>query len=149
LLGIGLIVLAQLFTGGQFVSEEKLLAGQNIHPLLCIGLEGFWGCFFFAIILPIFQHVSCDPTSKLCHVNPITHVPTIEDSIEAWGSIISHKSLFLMSVGILCSIAFFNATGVAITKYASSSQRSTIDTSRTMVIWLINMALGKEKFIFG
>ena len=54
-----------------------------------------------------------------------------------------------MSLGIVVSIACFNATGVAITKFASASQRSTIDTSRTLVIWLLNLALGNEKFNFG
>jgi len=54
MLGVALIVIAQLFTGGQFIVEEKLLGGQNVHPLLCIGLEGLWGTIFFAILLPIF-----------------------------------------------------------------------------------------------
>jgi len=54
-----------------------------------------------------------------------------------------------MSIGIVFSIAFFNATGVAITKYASAAQRSTVDTSRTLVIWMVNLAIGSETFIFG
>ena len=121
MLGIALIVIAQLFTGGQFIVEEKLLGGQNVHPLLCIGLEGLWGTIFFAILLPIFQVIKCDTTSQLCHTNPLTGVATIEDSFEAWNSILKFKGLFLMSVGILFSISLFNATGVAITKYASSA----------------------------
>ena len=36
-----------------------------------------------------------------------------------------------------------------ITKYASAAQRSTIDTCRTMVIWGVFLALGKEKFLVG
>ena len=34
------------------------------------------------------------------------------------------------------SIAFFNGFGVAVTKNASAAQRSTIDTARTVVIWI-------------
>ena len=45
------------------------------------------------------------------------------------------------------SIALFNATGVAITKYASAAQRSTIDTSRTFAIWMISLGLGWEEFL--
>lgn len=52
--GIVFLLLAQCFTGGQFVSEEKLLSGTSLDPLLVVGLEGFWGCVVFAILLPIF-----------------------------------------------------------------------------------------------
>ena len=41
-----------------------------------------------------------------------------------------------MSVLICFSIASFNAFGVAVTKNASAAQRSTIDTSRTVLIWI-------------
>jgi hypothetical protein len=36
-----------------------------------------------------------------------------------------------------------------ITKYASAAQRSTVDTCRTLVIWCVFLALGKEKFLVG
>lgn len=52
--GIVFLLLAQCFTGGQFVSEEKLLSGTPLDPLLVVGLEGFWGCLVFAILLPVF-----------------------------------------------------------------------------------------------
>lgn len=46
------------------------------------------------------------------------------------------------------SIASFNATGVAITKFATAAQRSTVDTSRTLVIWCVSLALGWEEFLW-
>ena len=49
----------------------------------------------------------------------------------------------------ICSIGTHNLAGVSVTKYASSSQRCTIDTSRTLVIWVISLALGWESFIQG
>ena len=52
-----------------------------------------------------------------------------------------------MSLGIIVSIGCFNATGVAITKYASAAQRSTVDTCRTLIIWIVSMLIGWEKFI--
>jgi hypothetical protein len=36
-----------------------------------------------------------------------------------------------------------------ITKYASAAQRSTVDTSRTLVIWLVFIAMGQEHFLVG
>lgn len=51
-----------------------------------------------------------------------------------------------MSLGIIVSIGCFNATGVAITKFASAAQRSTVDTCRTLCIWVISLILGWEDF---
>ena len=53
----------------------------------------------------------------------------------------------ICSLFIILSIAFFNATGVAITKYASAAQRSTIDTSRTLCIWGASLIIGWETFL--
>lgn len=47
----------------------------------------------------------------------------------------------------MCSIAGFNVTGIATTKYASAAQRSTIDTSRTFLIWIMSLILGLETFL--
>ena len=41
----------------------------------------------------------------------------------------------------LVSIAFFNFSGVSITKYMSATTRKVLDTLRTMVIWLAQMFL--------
>mgnify|MGYP003751764391 CR=1 FL=1 len=54
LTGIILLLAAQCFTGGQFVSEEKLLGGRTLDPLFVVGMEGFWGCCVFGILLPVF-----------------------------------------------------------------------------------------------
>jgi hypothetical protein len=47
--------------------------------------------------------------------------------------------LIVQSIGIIISIVSFNATGIAITKYASRAQRSAIDTCRTIAIWTISV----------
>jgi hypothetical protein len=54
MLGIALLLMAQCFTGGQFISEEKLFMGQSLDPLYVIGFEGFWGMCIFGVLLPIF-----------------------------------------------------------------------------------------------
>ena len=52
--------------------------------------------------------------------------------------------LFVMTIA---SISLFNSFGIACTKYASAAQRSTIDTSRTLTIWILSCLLGLEKFL--
>ena len=46
----------------------------------------------------------------------------------------------------MVSIAFFNVCGVTTTKLASAAQRSTVDTSRTVLIWIGSVLLGFEDF---
>ena len=55
--------------------------------------------------------------------------------------------MVLESFIIIVSIGTFNACGVFVTKFASASQRSTIDTSRTLLIWIFSVAVGWEDFI--
>jgi hypothetical protein len=141
-LGVTLLLIAQCFTGGQFVTEEKLLSGYYLDPLLVVGLEGMWGCIYYLIVLPIFQNVSCD-NPDLCNNG------VIEDSLAALVQLATYPGLLISSIGIVISIACFNATGVAVTKYASAAQRSTIDTCRTLFIWIIQLLRKKETFLLG
>lgn len=54
---------------------------------------------------------------------------------------------------MMASIACFNVCGITTTKVASAAQRATIDTSRTLIIWIMSCALKLEPFcwqaIFG
>ena len=81
-----------------------------------VGLEGFWGCFIYAILLPIFQNVSCSK-DNICD----TQNGKIEDSLSAFQDMKNDSSLILYSIGIIISISAFNACGVSITKYAAAS----------------------------
>lgn len=57
-----------------------------------------------------------------------------------------NKEIVFLSILMIISIASFNVFGIATTKYASAAQRSTIDTSRTVLIWFLSVILGLEKF---
>jgi hypothetical protein len=73
----------------------------------------------------------------------------VENTSNAFAQMRDNPMLILQCIGIIFSIAFFNACGVATTKYASAPQRSTIDTSRTVLIWiffLIYQGDGHEQF---
>ena len=49
-----------------------------------------------------------------------------------------------MAICTIFSIAFFNVFGVSLTKYASAAQRATVDTTRTVVIWVFELMIGME-----
>ena len=140
-MGIILILVAQCFVGVQFIVEEKLLGGYYLDPMKVVGLEGMWGTLYYCTLLPIFQHIPC--------TNPDLCVPpVIEDSKEAFSVLFSNtpsgRFCLAMAIGTIFSIAFFNVLGVSITKYASAAQRPTVDSTRTLLIWVIQMMMGKE-----
>ena len=60
----------------------------------------------------------------------------MEDSTRAFDDFGANHVLIGLSVAICFSIALFNGFGVSVTKNASAAQRSTIDTSRTVIIWI-------------
>jgi hypothetical protein len=60
-----------------------------------------------------------------------------------------HPELIFEAIAIVFSIGCFNLCGISVTKYASSAQRSTIDTCRTLFIWLVSLYLGWENFYIG
>ena len=64
-LGIVLLLVAQVFAGGLFVVEEKLLSGYYLDPLKVVGTEGMFGTLYFLIALPIMQSVEC--SGPLCN----------------------------------------------------------------------------------
>lgn len=131
-LGLVLVVIAQLFTGGMFIVEEKLLGDYYLDPLKVVGWEGIWGVVIYAILLPIFQYIPCD-NKDLCPYG------VIEDTARAFKDYGENYILIILSVFICFSIASFNACGVAVTKNASAAQRSTIDSCRTVLIWIFFM----------
>jgi drug/metabolite transporter (DMT)-like permease len=132
-LGIFLLVLSQLFIGGLFIVEEKLLGDYYLDPLKVVGLEGLWGLIITVILLPIFQVIECGP-NELCYYG------RLEDTTRAFADMRENWILILQSILIAFSIGSFNAFGVSVTKNASAAQRSTIDTSRTVLIWIFFLA---------
>ena len=109
------LLVAQCFTGGQFITEEKLFDGYYLDPLFVVGMEGFFGSIYFAILLPIFQHIECQ-RDGICSDSGF-----VENSLLAFRQLSTYPALAWMSIGIIVSIACFNACGVSITKYASAA----------------------------
>jgi len=153
ILGILLLLLSLLFSGFQFVIEEKFLGDSTIHPLKVVGWEGIWGSLYIFILLPIFQFVPCSKTwsgsPDLCSYNEGFDSFSVENSIFALKQMADDGVLMFLVIASTFSIAFFNFFGISITKYASSPQRAVLDNSRTILVWiffLIYQGNGHETF---
>lgn len=121
-----------------------------LDPMKVVGSEGMFGLAYYMAMLPIMQAVHCSGDqglSKLCHFN------YLENSSYAFAQMKANPTIIYLSIGMMFSIACFNVCGITTTKVASAAQRATIDTSRTLIIWIMSCLLGLEKFhwqaIFG
>merc|ERR1719171_3468596 len=70
----------------------------------------------------------------------------IEDTSVAVYQMSSSKVLGLVIVASIFSIMIFNFSGVTVTQKASATARSTLDVSRTIIIWAVELLLGWNKF---
>lgn len=127
-LGICLCIVAQVFQASMLVYEEKILSQYVVSPLRVVGMEGLCGFLLGIVLLVGLNAGGVESTPRA--VYQMSHSPV----------------LFMAVVGSIFSIAIFNFTGVTVTQRASAVSRSTIDVSRTILIWAVELALGWNRF---
>jgi hypothetical protein len=49
-------------------------------------------------------------------------------------------------LGNILSIAFFNFAGISVTKELSATTRMVLDSGRTLIIWIVSLALQWQPF---
>ncbi|WRT68016.1 uncharacterized protein IL334_004991 [Kwoniella shivajii] len=134
-LGVMLILFAQIFTASQYVVEEKIMSHYKVEPLAAVTLEGFFGLTTTLIGMP-FLHIF------LRNKSPYFDIP------RGWHQIISTPTVYLSCVAIMFSIGAFNFFGLSVTHRVSATTRSTVDTCRTLGIWVVSLGLGWEKLVW-
>ena len=134
-LGVVLILFAQIFTASQYVIEEKIMAHYAIEPLAAVTLEGIFGGITTLLAMPVL-HV------LFRHKSPYFDVP------RGWHQIINHPAVMWASFMIALSIGAFNFFGLSVTSRVSATTRSTIDTCRTLGIWIVSLLIGWEVLVW-
>ncbi|RKP26357.1 hypothetical protein SYNPS1DRAFT_14307 [Syncephalis pseudoplumigaleata] len=134
-LGIFMVLFAQMFTATQFVVEERILKRYAVDPLMAVGLEGFWGCVTVITAMP------------LLHFTLGTmHPGGFFDIYAGWHQFWDNEMVWRVGIAFALSISLFNWFGLSVTRSLSSVARATIDTCRTLFIWMVSMSLGWEDF---
>lgn len=137
LIGVGIIALAQIFTATQFVLEERIMEQYSLPPLKAVGWEGTWG-FVITVIGMIVAHFAYGRTDAGRH--------GYFDAREGLSQMFHNRAIAVSSVLIMISIGGFNFFGLSVTRTVSATSRSTIDTCRTLFIWIVSLGLGWESF---
>ena len=140
-LGAILIIIGQFFAGGVFVVEEKFFGDIQVPALQAVGIEGLSGLTYFCILLPIFYAIPCNDQDMCAGSGHVENFPYAFKQLGANGL------LMFLFFAYIFSISFFNWSGISVTKTTGALARSTIDTSRTVLVWAIDMAVGWEHFL--
>ncbi|CZT02033.1 probable nucleotide-sugar transporter [Rhynchosporium agropyri] len=137
IIGIFLIAGAQIFTAFQFVLEEYILEKYALEPLKVVGWEGLFG-FTVTVFGMLVMHLAVGRTAggKYGYF----------DIVEGWRQVTSYEAIRTSSILIMISIGGFNFFGLSVTRTVSATARSTIDTCRTLFIWIVSLALHWETF---
>ena len=136
-IGVLMIAAAQIFTATQFVLEEWILEQYALEPLKVVGWEGVFG-FIVTVLGMIILHFAIGRTEKGRN--------GYFDAKEGWREITHYKAIAVSSILIMISIGGFNFFGLSVTRSVSATARSTIDTCRTLFIWIVSLGLGWETF---
>jgi len=137
IIGVFLIAGAQIFTASQFVLEEYILEKYALEPLKVVGWEGLFG-FVVTLIGYVIMYLAVGRTDEGRY--------GYFDIVEAWREITQYKQVGVSSIMIMISIGGFNFFGLSVTRTVSATARSTIDTCRTLFIWIVSLFLGWESF---
>ena len=137
IIGVLMIAGAQIFTATQFVLEEWLLEKYAIEPLKVVGWEGLFG-FIITMLGFAVLHWTIGSTEKGQY--------GYFDAVEAWRQVTHYRAIAVSSILIMISIGGFNFFGLSVTRSISATSRSTIDTCRTLFIWIVSLALHWETF---
>ncbi|KAL7945697.1 hypothetical protein V8C42DRAFT_321305 [Trichoderma barbatum] len=136
-IGVSLIAGAQIFTATQFVLEEWMLENSPIDPIQVVGWEGLFG-FIVTVAVMIVLQLAIGRTDA----GRYGYFDAAEGLRQMWDE----KALLVSSVIIMISIGGFNFFGLSVTRTVSATSRSTIDTCRTLFIWVVSLGLGWESF---
>ncbi|KAF2114503.1 integral membrane protein [Lophiotrema nucula] len=131
IIGVLLIAGAQIFTATQFVLEERIMEKYAMEPIKVVGWEGLFG-FLVTLIVMVVLHLAIG-TGYF-------------NAREGLYQMTHYRAIAVSSLLIMISIGGFNFFGLSVTRTVSATSRSTIDTCRTLFIWVVSLGLGWETF---
>lgn len=138
--GITLILFAVALQAVQFVVEEKILAKYSFTPLRLVYTEGVCGVVILMVLMVALHLVF----GALLLPEDFAHSPF--NSIQAVKETFSRALILWSSLAIMVCISSFNFCGISLTHQISATSRSTVDSCRTLLVWLFAMYLGWESF---
>jgi len=124
-LGCALVVFAQVIQASQIVVEEHLLKNIKLHPVLVVGLEGFWGTISCSILL--------------CFTSYIPEKVGGEKTLETLYMFFHNGNILGTGILYAAVILCYNLFGMFVTQYTSAVLRTILEGLRCACIWITNL----------
>ncbi|GAB1227874.1 hypothetical protein ENUP19_0361G0053 [Entamoeba nuttalli] len=133
IIGICLVIAAQVIQASQIVIEEFLLKDANTDPILIVGLEGMWGGLICSgICLTIVQYIIPSNAGNGVY----------ESTTDTFYMLV--KSPFILCMCLIYSIVIlaYNLFGMFVTLVSSAVIRTILEGLRTACIWIVQLVIG-------
>lgn len=131
LVGLCLVMLAQVIQAAQCVCEERLLKVHDIPGTLVVAYEGVWGTLIMVVfVFPVLYFLPGNDVGGR-QENTLDTVTMIENS----------SALQIMLCIYLLSCCTYNVARMLITSSLSAVHFTMIDASRTCIIWTLDLGL--------
>ena len=101
-----------------------------------VGLEGTFGILLVSAGMAVLYPLVGRDTGGLL------------DVVAGWHQIMADPILWGSSLAACLAIGAFNYFGLNITRVISATSRTTIDTCRTLFVWVISLSLAWESFLW-
>ncbi|KAL7716734.1 Integral membrane protein [Entamoeba marina] len=132
-IGICLVVGAQIIQSSQIVIEEALLKDANTDPVLIVGLEGMWGGLICSgICLTVVNYFI--PSSAGSGV--------YENSVDTLYMLIKSPQILVLAAIYSAVILSYNLFGMYVTQVTSAVIRTILEGLRTACIWIVQLIIG-------
>ena len=130
LVGIMLVLLGCLAQGVQYVFEEKVMAVDNVPPLIVIGMEGLWGTVLSAVLV-----------YPLAMLFPGSDNGSFEDPFDSLLMVQNSKSLQFLIGFFVVTVTVYNCMAIYVTTYLSAIWHAILDNFRPISIWAVDLLL--------
>lgn len=128
-IGILFIVASCVVQGAQYVFEEQAMDAHGAHPLVVVGMEGFWGAiimFFFvfpwAYILPGHDTGDC-----------------FENLYDSWVMIQNSGAVQAILFAFFVTVAMYNIFAIMVTHVLDSVWHAILDNFRPISVWATDL----------
>jgi hypothetical protein len=122
--GIMFLMGSCLVASLQYVFEEKVMSDDGAHPLVVVGLEGFWGVVLFAsVVFP------------WAYILPGSDVGSLENVYDSYVMAKNSTPIQLALLGFFVTVALYNIFAVYLTHLMSSIWHAILDCFRPVSVW--------------
>lgn len=128
--GVVLVLLGCLAQGVQYVFEEKVMAVDDVPPLVVIGMEGVWGALLTLVVV-----------YPVAYLVPGSDNGSYEDPWDSLAMIVNSRWLQGLLVAFMITVTIYNCMAVYVTRYLSSIWHAILDNFRPITIWGMDLLI--------